>query len=272
MKICVIIRVYDRIEDLENNLHIIKRTWNNHEYHLIVVSNGKIKGYTLTSDIYALSDKVIELENNAGHLMGNSQLLMAGLNNICIENYDYTIILEADTWIYTDDIINKYVNLLNMSEAVWASALWYDRFYSLAVDFAVIKSSFLINNKDIFKFKEYPECAISNYLYDKKAKYIYIVENMNVMLPGYIKSYPYAPKGRFNIFLNSKMITHHVEDLSNGMEDKKSFFNLICGYNFFEIPIKRSRLELIKIYLIIFISKIFIRRSWYSRRKRNCKC
>lgn len=272
MKICVIIRVYDRIEDLENNLNIIRKTWNSYDYELIVVSNGKSNGYNLTSNIYVLSDKTVELEKNAGHLMGNSQLLMAGLNNININSYDYIIILEADTWIYTDNIINKYINLLNISEAVWASALWYDRFYSLAVDFAIIKSSFLIDNINIFNFKEYPECAISNYLFDKRVKYVYMVENMNVMLPGYIKSYPYAPHGRFNIFPYSKMITYHIEDLKNGMEDKKSFFNLICGYNFFEIPIKKSRLELFKIYLIISISKIFIRRSWYNKRKRNCKC
>lgn len=34
MKICVLIRVYDRIEDLRYNLEIIKNTWKKYTYDL----------------------------------------------------------------------------------------------------------------------------------------------------------------------------------------------------------------------------------------------
>lgn len=76
MKICLLIRVYNRIEDLQCNLEIIRRTWSKYDYYVLVVSNGVSSGFTLSSEIYQLSDEVVILEENVGHLNGNSQLLL----------------------------------------------------------------------------------------------------------------------------------------------------------------------------------------------------
>ncbi len=267
-RICILIRVYDRIEDLQNNLSIIRNTWLSHNYDIIVVGNGKADGYILPESINSLANNVIELEYNAGHLKGNSQLLLEGLANITLSNYDYVIILESDTWLYTDAIINKYVFLLDESDAVWASARWYDRFYSLATDFALIKSTFLKDNVNIFNFTIYPECYVCNYLMDRGLKYILINENMNVMVPSYIKTYPYAPKGRFYVFPKSKMVTHHIEDIKGGMNEKKYYFNVVAGRDFFKVNKTVSSIEKFKISIAFIFDKFLLRRSWYSKRRR----
>lgn len=142
MKNCVLIRVYNRIEDLCCNLRIIRDTWLGNDYDIVVVFNGGNSGYRLPEIVYQLTNHVYVLNNNSGHLSGNSQLLIEGIRNIDFDLYDYIILLEADTWIYTDRIITKYTGKLEASKSVWASARWYDRFYSLATDFAIVKSPF----------------------------------------------------------------------------------------------------------------------------------
>lgn len=266
MKVCVLIRVYNRIEDLVCNLQIIRDTWNMYDYEIVVVSNGESDGYILPPKVYILSDKVIRIENNVGHLKGNSQLLLEGLKDIELTKYPYLIILEADTWIYTDKIINKYIAILNMKEAVWASARWYDRYYSLATDFALLKTDFLINNIEIFNFSDYPECYVFNYLLGHGYSSIYIKENMPTHLPGYIRKYPYAPRGRFYVFPKSMMVTHHIENIKGGMNEKKSCFNAIAGKVYFK-DVKNGSLKYqkIKISIVLILSRLLIRRNWYTK-------
>lgn len=269
MKICVLIRVFNRIEDLINNLKIIKSTWKRFEYDVVVSFNGKSAGYVLPKEAYDYTNHIYTLENNSGHLSGNSQLLLEGLQHICLNEYNYVILLESDTWLYTDEIIKKYVNKLETSDAVWASARWYDRFYSLATDFAIVKSDFLKNNIDILNYTTYPECYVCNYLIERNYPYIWIKENMNVQLPSYIKSFLFAPKGRFYVYPQSKMITHHIEHYKEGMNIKKRHFNIIAKHNFFKEQ-SRSYLYLWIMNNLMYIShlvdKCFLRRSWYSKR------
>lgn len=270
MKICVLIRVYDRIEDLRYNLEIIKNTWKKYTYDLVVVSNGKDKGYNVTEDIYRKADKVVVLEKNVGHLKGNSQLLLEGMNSIDVTVYDYLIILEADTWLYSDKLIEKYVGKLSVSSAVWASARWYDRFYSLATDFAIIKSSFLEKHTEIFDFETYPECKVCNYLIHLGYSYILIKENMNVQLPSYLKRMPFAPKGRFYAYPISQMVTHHIEDIRGGIGAKKKCFNIVACCNYFnEMNLPCVYIYMANLYmrLIHLCDKCLLRRSWYSKRK-----
>lgn len=266
-RVAILIRVYNRIEDLECNLEIIRKTWYSFDFNVIVVSNGVNDGYELTTKITENSDKVIILESNIGHLNGNSQLLLEGCTNISFQSYDYVIILEADTWIYTDAIIYKYINKLENSDNVWASARWYDRYYSLATDFAIIKSSFLMNHIDIFNFGKFPECFVANYLFKGGYGYIWIKENQNVMTPSYIKSFPFAPFGRFYCFPKSQMVTHHIEHLPNGMITKKQHFNCICGIDFFNVDTKRKKFNRLLMKLSHMIDSFLLRRSWYSRRE-----
>lgn len=269
MKICVLIRVYDRIKDLEDNLKIIRDTWTNNDYHLVVSSNGMRDGYLLSDLIYKLSDKVVTIEENAGHLKGNSQLLLEGLKVIDINSYDFVVILEADTWIYTDKIIKKYTKLLNdLPITVWASANWYDRFFSLATDFAIIKASFLSANNDVFNFTTYPECYVCNYILDKKYQYINIKENMNVQIPGYFNRFPYAPKGRFYCFPFSNMITHHIEDIEGGMVQKRKYFNIISLTDYFDVKEKNKSLKKTFMIIVHLLDKLMIRRTLFIKRKR----
>ena len=269
MKVAILIRVYDRIEDLKHNLRIISDTWKENDYYTIVVSNGKNNGYEVTPDSLPLIDKLVILEENAGHRRGNSQLLMEGIKYIP-SDCKYTLILEADTWMYGDRIISKYTSLLDKSDfAVWASADWYDKYYALATDFAIIKTQYIIKNSGIFDFELFPECHISNFLRDTNAGYLWIKENTPVHVPSYVKyKYPYIPnikEGRFYVFPKSKTVTHHIEYLKGGMEQKKRYFNIIANYDYFtETKSNNKSWNRFKMKFWIGLSKLFVKRSWYS--------
>lgn len=271
MKIAVLIRVYNRIDDLKYNLRIISDTWKENDYYVIVVSNGKNHGYVVPDECHRYIDKLVILEENAGHRKGNSQLLMEGVKYVP-EDCEYTLILEADTWVYTDEIHSRYTRLLSMSPfAVWASADWYDKYYALATDFAIIKTNYIKKNPGIFDFELFPECHISNFLRDTNAGYIWIRENMPVHVPSYIRyKYPYVPnikEGRFYVFPRSKTVTHHIEFLKKGIEQKKGYFNIISGTNYFsDIKVRNKKWELFKMKFWIGLSKCFIKRSWYSKK------
>lgn len=269
MKVAILIRVYDRIEDLKHNLRIISDTWKENDYYTIVVSNGKNNGYEVTPDSLPLIDKLVILEENAGHRRGNSQLLMEGIKYIP-SDCKYTLILEADTWMYGDRIISKYTSLLDKSDfAVWASADWYDKYYALATDFAIIKTQYIIKNSGIFDFELFPECHISNFLRDTNAGYLWIKENTPVHVPSYVKyKYPYIPnikEGRFYVFPKSKTVTHHIEYLKGGMEQKKRYFNIIASDDYFtETKSNNKSWNRFKMKFWIGLSKLFVKRSWYS--------
>lgn len=271
MKVAVLIRVYNRIEDLIYNLQIIAETWTDNEYFIIVVSNGKNHGYILPEESLKYIDKLVVLEENAGHRKGNSQLLMEGAKYIP-DDCDYTLILEADTWVYTDKIHSKYINLLSHSQyAVWASADWYDKYYALATDFAVIKSDYIRKNPEIFDFELYPECHISNYLRDTNSGYIWITEFMPVHIPSYIRpAYPYVPnikEKRFYVFPKAETVTHHIEFLKKGIEQKKVYFNIVANIDYFcESIVKNKRWERFKMKFWIRLSECFPKRSWYSKK------
>lgn len=271
MKITVLIRVYDRIEDLKYNLQIISDTWKSNDYYIIVVSNGKSKGYDIPVESLPLIDKLVILDHNAGHRKGNSQLLMEGAKYIPQES-EFTLILEADTWVYCDAIQKKYAELLSAKpDCVWASADWYDKYYALATDFAIIKTAYIKGNPGIFDFELFPECHISNFLKSTKSGYIWITENMPVHVPSYIDyKYPYVPnikEGRFYVFPQSRMVTHHIEYLKEGMIQKKRYFNILADYDYFpDAAIRNKKWNRFKMRFWIGLSKCFVKRSWYSKK------
>lgn len=271
MKITVLIRVFDRVEDLKHNLRIISDTWKENEYYIIVVSNGKNNGYTIDSESINLIDKFVNLEQNAGHRKGNSQLLMEGAKYIP-EDSDFTLILEADTWVYGDSVQTKYTKLLSESpNAVWASADWYNKYYALATDFAIIKSDYIRLNPNIFNFELFPECHISNFLRDTNKDYIWITENMPVHIPSYIGwKYPYVPnikERRFYVFPKSRTVTHHIEYLKGGMMQKRKYFNIVADTNYFDdVKSPNKAWNRFKMNFWRGLSKLFIKRSWYSNK------
>lgn len=271
MKIAVLIRVYDRTEDLKYNLQIIRDTWKLNDYYIIVVSNGKSKGYEVDTGSLALIDKFVLLEHNAGHRKGNSQLLMEGVKSIPAD-CDFTLILEADTWLYGDVIISKYANLLAQSpNTVWASADWYDKYYALATDIALIKSEYIKANPGIFDFELFPECHMANFLRDTNKEFVWITENMPVHVPSYVKyAYPYVPnikEGRFYVFPKSKMVTHHIEYLKGGMEQKKCYFNTVANFDYFSTnKVNNKSWGRFRMNFWRGLTQLMLKRSWYSKK------
>ncbi len=264
MKIDIVLLVYNRIDDLRHCLSIIKDTWISHDYHIIVSSNGRNAGYLVDNEILSKIDTMIESENDKGKLGGQSSLVLNGLTKVRTDS-DYVIILEADTWIYSDRIINKYTEQLEKSNALWASAKWYDRFFSLAIDFAIIKAKYLQTNAKIFDITVYSECYYAQYLINDHQKYIHITENMPVMVPGYLKKYPFAPKGRFFAFPKSQMVTHHIELCKKGFETKKRHFNIVSKTKYFDIKPKFS--DKFLLFLMKFSQAtvtILPKRSWFK--------
>lgn len=262
--ICVIIRVYNRIEDLNTNLEIIKQTWSNNKYYILVSTNGEKDGYYLNNSIKEKADQIVNTVENVGHIKGNSQLLQQAIPYIP-EECEYTLLLEADTWLYGDQLISKYILKMEQTGAVWASAKWYDRFFSLATDFALVSTQYLKQHADIVDFGNYPEPHVANYLMDRNERFIYIKENMPVMVPSYVKKWFMAPKGRFFVFPKSKMVTHHIELYPNGMRRKEMDFNALSNNflpnNIVRFPFFRK----LQMWLGVYTSYIFVRRSWYSK-------
>lgn len=266
--ICIIIRVYSRIEDLICNLEIIRKTWTSNDYYIIVSGNGKVDGYKIPEIVLSQADKVLESEKNDGHYIGNAQLILNSIPYIP-KNCEYTILLESDTWLYSDVLISEYIKRMDKSGAVWSSARWFYRLCSNATDFAIVNTEFLISNSQIVDFKYLPECWVSNFLADNNKKCIYINELKPVQLPVYVKRYPYAPKGRFYTFPEAQMITHHIEELVEGMNEKKYYFNLISKSDFFETGYsKNTNFEMFKIKLFRFLACLIPGNIVISNRKR----
>lgn len=264
-KICVAVRVYNRLSDLECIVKVINDTWNGFEYDIYIISNGVEDGYVVPDIVRNSVYKTIQLGKNTGHQSGSSQLLLAFWDNVFFNNYSYSIIIEADTWMYNDKLIMKYITKLEEEpSAVYAAAKWYDKYFSLATDFAIIKNSFLKNNRELFAFNDKAECHMANYVMDKGKSFIYIRENMLPHLPSYISNYPYTQNGRIVCFPQSRMVTHHIEMLKGGLEEKKRLFNVVSNCNFFLSQTKTNGKERMGMFFFFYLSKIFLRRTWYS--------
>ncbi len=88
-------------------------------------------------------------------------------------------------------------------------------------------------------------------------------------VPSYVKyKYPYIPnikEGRFYVFPKSKTVTHHIEYLKGGMEQKKRYFNIIANDDYFtETKSNNKSWNRFKMKFWIGLSKLFVKRSWYS--------
>ena len=263
-KVCVIIRVYNRIQDLEYNLDIIRKTWSAKDYYIIVSSNGEQDGYILTDKIKSLSDIIVKYDGNSGHLKGNSLLLLQAIPYIP-DDCEHTLLLEADTWLYKDNLICKYIEQLEGGNAVWASAKWYDRFFSLATDFAIVNTVFLKKNEKVLDFGNYPETYVATYLHEVNASWIYIKENMPVQIAGYIHKFPYAPYGRFYVYPFSNMATHHIEHYKGGMKKKKRDFNALSNNYFEDCKVLFPTMTKIWMKCVVAISLLLPRRSWFGK-------
>ncbi|OKS86940.1 hypothetical protein RG47T_2398 [Mucilaginibacter polytrichastri] len=217
----------------------------------------------------AKCNKVISVKENIGHFNGNSQLLHAGMEYMP-DDCDYTVILEADTWMYGDQLIRKYIKRLTDENAVWASAQFFRYVSNLATDIAIIKTSFIKQNRDIFTFVSTPEYYVANYLTGKNYNFIYITENMPISLPRYVRRFPFAPTGRFFTFENSKMVTHHIESLKGGMDEKKRDFNMVSKTDYFKNHYPNNgSLKILVLRTVKLISYLLPYKGWFFKTKHS---
>lgn len=265
--VAVLVRVHQRTQDLKVCLEVIRKYWKTYDYHVVVVSNGVKNGYEISDEIRALADKVIELEP-LEHISGSSQLLLEGLEFIP-DQFKYAVLLEADTWVFSDKLIAQYIRLMQAQKAVWASAEWIKKVHSLALDFAVVETRFLKNNPNIFKFKKMPESFVCNYLRSCRGRYLFISECMPVHFPKFMRLFYDSKTGRMHSFSRAQMVTHHLEDLDGEMEEKKNLANIAAGFKAFntgqtpsDIRAGRLRLKLVELAM-----KIMPQSRWIKPKK-----
>ena len=255
------------MEDLKVCLSVIRKFWKSNPYHVLVMSNGLADGHVVPPECSALADETIEVPTNPGHLKGNAELLKEGIARVA-SDCDHVILLEADTWIFTDRIINKYLKRLREEKAVWASAEWIEKYNSLGLDFVIADQHFLRANPKIFDFTEHAECYVCNYLRTHSAKYLFVKECMPTHLPKVVRRFYNPFGGRNRSFSRALMVTHHIEDLSGGLAEKKALANIVLGRMEFETPlhinIKKDKL---KLRLAETIAKLAPRSKWIKPKK-----
>ena len=182
MNICVLVRVYNRLADLAVCLEAIRTHWRLHRYHVVVLSNGRRDGYPLPAHLGSPVAVAVECDAGLGHVAGNSRLLLEGVRHIP-GDCDYTVLLEADTWVHTDSVLDRYLGRMKTTGAVWASAEWVEKFQSLAVDFALVRSSFVRDHPDVFEFPAHAEYHVAKHLADRRVPFLHMREHMPVHVP-----------------------------------------------------------------------------------------
>jgi len=267
--IAVLLRVHDRMADLAVCVDLIRKHWKQEPYHLVVVSNGLAAGHPLPASVRAAADHCVELARNSGHLRGNAQLLLTGLRHIPAA-CRYTVLLEADTWVFSDALVQKYARRLAAAHAVWASAEWIEKCWSLGLDFAVVETAYLQAHPATFNFTADAESWVCHRLRAEGRRFLYITENMPVHQPKVLKFFLERHGGRFRSFPRAGMVTHHVEDLPHGLESKKYLANVCLGRR--EFPLGDAqviRREHRRLRLLMALATCAPRSSWYRPKRRK---
>jgi len=228
VNICVLVRVYNRLADLEVCLEAIRVHWRLHRYHVVVLSNGRRDGYPLPANLGPRVAMAVECDASIGHVAGTSRMLLEGIHHIP-GDCDYTVLLEADTWVHTDSVLDRYLALMNVTGAVWASAEWVEKFQSLAVDCALVRSSFVRDHPEVFEFSAHAEYHVARHLADQRVRFLYMREHMPVHVPRVMRMFDTGSHGRFRCFPAGAMVTHHIEELPGGLAEKKQLANATLG-------------------------------------------
>jgi len=266
----VLLRVHNRLDDLQENIGIIRTRWRRGEYPLYVAFNGAEAGYRLPEGILR-SAKVITFDANPGHISGALQMLFEGLAAIP-EEYDFAVTLEADTWLLDDRIVAKYLELMSRDDrVVWAAGNWVDKYHSLAVDFALVRLSFVRECAGRFAFKDHIESRLYNLIESAGLKSMIIDEVNPTHLPKAAPLVVQASGRRRRAFPRAPMATHHIEDLPGGMEEKKLIANRTAGETIFPTGDTEAWLKFIRFgYLAYDRSLALIPKSrWAKGRKLN---
>jgi len=268
MDVCVLIRVHSRMADLEVCLRAIRRHWHRHRYRVIVLSAGRPDGFLVPSSVASTGAEVIEIDSNPGHVAGTSLLLQEGMAHVP-EGCRYTILLEADTWVHDDEVLDACIGRMNDGGAVWASAAWVEKLGSLAIDCAAVESAFLRDHPGLVTFTSRAELHVARYLAAARAPILHITEHMPVHVPRVLRPLVPAPQGRFRCFPAGAMVTHHVEDLTGGIAEKQRWANATLGRREYDVPgcehLARDHRKLVWLQRL---ARIVPRSSWVMKPRR----
>lgn len=266
----VLIRVYNRIDDLLTNLEIINNLWTGRNYPLFVVSNGIQSGFSIPPKVFDTA-QVIELEKNPGHLSGAIELLQGGLERIP-DLYEYIVTLEADTWVLSDRLVNRIIAKCERDpDIVWAAGNWVDKLHSVATDFAIIRFSFIKEHLDLLRFtsEDSIEACIYSEILRLNKRVMIIPEVYPTHLPRAMPWSVQARDRRRQVFPRAPMVTHHVEELPGGIAQKKRIANQTAGKKLFPDDRKSIVLHLCRIgyWLYELLLQITPKSRWFKGRK-----
>lgn len=268
MDVCVLIRVYDRLADLPVCLDAIARHWQRHHYHVIVASNGRADGHPLPPQIASRVAVVVDCDDNAGHVAGSGALLRAGLRHVPA-GCRYTVLLEADAWLHTDVVLDRYIQLMTATGAVWASGVWVEKYGSLAVDVAVAQSAMVRAHPGLFDFSARAERHVAAYLAARRLPPLHLREHMPVHVPAVLRPFHSEPRGRFRCFPEGALVTHHLEDLPGGLTEKMQWANATLGRREYDVP---DLGDLARVHRRLVwrqrLARLAPRSSWFRRRRR----
>jgi hypothetical protein len=265
-RLCVVVRVHQRMRDLEILCSVIARHWTLPR-HVLVVSNGAAAGHRVPGGVHALVDRVVELEHNAGHIGGNSQLLQAALPLVPAD-CPYTLLLEADSWLFGDHLLQVYIEKLEATGAAWASAHWQDRWHSQALDLALVRTAALRAHPELLEYTRHAECSVANRLDALGLGRLPITELMPVHIPALLRRFWNRWGGRFRCFPEGPLVTHHGEDLPDGMEGKRAEANRTLGRaEFDDLPAEDWARARARIRRIRALARWIPRSAWLKRKR-----
>ncbi len=235
--IAVIIRVFSRVQDTKCLVEIIKKKWTTHNYTLFVAFNGASAGHKLDDYVYE-NAQVLEVNNNSGHRTGARDLVQNAYNHIKNDNnFDYLLFVESDFWLLDERLILEGIE----SDKDLATTIWIEQRSSLAVDFFLLKKQALATHTELLNWQDSPETDFRNAVRNaglsvhvfNALRSIHAPSSMKKILKNSFKPCFYEG-GRFRIFEKAKVVTHHIEDLESGLDEKKSIANSVLQEDFFE--------------------------------------
>jgi hypothetical protein len=104
------------------------------------------------------------------------------------------------------------------------------------------------------------------------AKYIFIEELMPTHRPSLIKSIYNADGGRLRVFPLANIVTHHIENLTNGINEKKKLADIVYKNNYFTNYSKFYLYTKYYLYITLqIVLKYIPRSSWIKKQKYTFK-
>lgn len=240
--IAVVIRVFSRIEDTLGLIHIIREKWTSHNYTIFVSHNGRKSGFVFPENSLQ-GVTLIEVEENLGHLGGAGSLVYAAFDHIT-EDFDYAIFIESDFWVLDENLILEPLT----SDFDVACTIWVESHKSMGVDFFILKQSYLAKNKELLNWGKsshaeriFPENIVAEYYVKTQAK-VHIIQSLRPIhvpkletkLMRILPVKDSYDNRRFRLFPKASVVTHHIENIPNGIVTKKQIANALAQEEIFK--------------------------------------